>query len=101
MRSNGTVGGNAANATGQSRYTVGKNGTATATGIRNIEISSRLQEPFGKVVHGSGVSNNNSSFVIQNKYNNLHQKAHESNRASGGLVNSNINKSGQNLNNIH
>lgn len=68
--------------------------------MRNIEISSRLQEPFNKVVQGSG-GTSNSSFVMQNKYNNLHQKAHESNRASGGLVNSNINKSGQNLNNNH
>lgn len=38
---------------------------------------------------------------MHGKYNGLHQKAHDSNRASGGLVNSNINKSGQNLNNIH
>lgn len=37
---------------------------------------------------------------MHNKYNNLHQKAHDSMRASGGLANSNINKSGQNLN-IH
>lgn len=38
---------------------------------------------------------------MHNKYKNMHQKDHDSMRASGGLANSNINKSGQNLNNIH
>ena len=32
-----------------------------------------------------------------NKYAHLHQNAHEANKTSGGLVNSTVNKSGQNL----
>ena len=42
-------------------------------------------------------NSNTSSYV--NKYAPLHQAAHESNRASGGLVPQNLNKSGQHLNN--
>jgi hypothetical protein len=73
IRSNGNVGGGSGSASnGQTRYQVGKTGTTTAAGIRNIEISSRLQEPFGKVVQGGGISNNNSSFVMHGKYNGLH-----------------------------
>ena len=32
-----------------------------------------------------------------NKYANLHQHTHEANKTSGGLINSTVNKSGQNL----
>ena len=59
------------------------------SGIRNIQIDKRLEQP--------NHHQQNSSFVM-NKYANLHQNAHESNKNSGGLVNSTVNKSGQNLN---
>jgi hypothetical protein len=53
----------------------------------NIRIDKRLEQPSHQ---------QNSSFVM-NKYANLHQNAHEANKTSGGLINSTVNKSGQNL----
>jgi hypothetical protein len=57
----------------------------TGTGIR---IDKRLEQPIQQ--------QQNSSFVM-NKYANLHQHAHVANKTSGGLINSTVNKSGQNL----
>jgi hypothetical protein len=74
---------------GPGRFTVGQPGQQAhphQAGNKNpIQIDSRLQ-----------VKNqpNNSSFIM-NKYRDLHQNAHETAKATGGLTNSTVNKSGQ------
>jgi hypothetical protein len=73
------------------RYSVvnqSNTGTGSGTAIRNIQIDKRLEQPNHQ--------QQSSSFVM-NKYANMHQHAHEANKMSGGLVNSTVNKSGQNL----
>lgn len=59
--------------------------------IRNIQIDKRINEL--KNTQNSIQTNQNSSFVM-NKYANKHQAAHESAKATGGLVTQTVNKSG-------